>query len=410
MEHPKIAIITSGYFPLPPIRGGAVEALVDILYRENAKIQSADITIYSVYDREAEKVSSQIKGNKIEYIKIPVIIKAMDWLSYFFFKDILRKKKHMSYRYIFQRLYYINKVSRFIANEDHDYIVFENHPTLLGALRKNGNKDKYKDKYYYHAHNEILNTFGYDKELAGVKSFICVSGFIGNKIRELTLDHPAKNIKVLKNRVDEQKFRGLDKEKEQLFREKYNIPKDCLLFTFTGRLSPEKGVKELISAYKQAHPPNSKLVIAGSYYFGSGLKSEYENELKRSAEDIKDEIIFTGNIVYDEMPYMYAVSDVIMLPSIWDDPAPLTVIESLTCGKPLITTCSGGIAEYADQKNSILLQNNDDLVNELAAAINTLAQDVNRRDELAEMARVESDSWKKADYYKEFIQLLSGES
>jgi glycosyltransferase involved in cell wall biosynthesis len=121
---------------------------------------------------------------------------------------------------------------------------------------------------------------------------------------------------------------------------KYNIPKGYTLFTFTGRLNPEKGVKELLLAYKKAQPEKSKLIIAGSYFFGSNMKSEYEIELAEIAKVIGNDIIFTGNVDYCDMPLLYHISDVIVLPSIWNDPAPLTIIESITCGKPLITTNS----------------------------------------------------------------------
>ena len=30
----KVAIITSGYFPVPPVKGGAIEALINMLIEE----------------------------------------------------------------------------------------------------------------------------------------------------------------------------------------------------------------------------------------------------------------------------------------------------------------------------------------------------------------------------------------
>ncbi|MGZ1335742.1 glycosyltransferase family 4 protein, partial [Lactobacillus delbrueckii subsp. bulgaricus] len=60
----------------------------------------------------------------------------------------------MSYRYIVQRIYCIRKVAKNIRNVDYDELVFENHATLLSALGKYRNFEKYKGRYYYHAHNE----------------------------------------------------------------------------------------------------------------------------------------------------------------------------------------------------------------------------------------------------------------
>ncbi len=406
MKRQKVAIITSGYFPIPPVKGGAIETLVNILYEENATQQELDLAVFSVYDEEAAQKQIREKHNKVMYVKISKIVQTMDHVSYFIFKNILKKKKHMSYRYIFQRLYYINAVSKKIADADYDKLVIENHPTLLGVLKKYNNYQKYKGKYYYHAHNEILRTFGYDNYLKRARGYICVSNFIGSKMQELLPEYPKSRISVLRNRVDEKKFREIDEKRIASFRKKYHIPGDKLLFTFIGRLNPEKGVKELLMAYRAAKPEAAKLVIAGSYYFGSGIKSEYEEELKTIAEDLKDDIIFTGNIDYEDMPYMYAVSDVIVLPSIWNDPAPLTVIESLTCGKPLITTYSGGIPEYANSNNSIVLKIDDSLVNELAITIKELSRNRGKREKLTAEAIKESAQWEKNGYYRDFVSLM----
>ena len=134
------------------------------------------------------------------------------------------------------------------------------------------------------------------------------------------------------------------------------------------------------------------------------MKSDYEIELKFIAKDIMEEIIFTGNIPYKEMPFLYAIADVIVLPSIWNDPAPLTVIESLTCGKPLITTFSGGIPEYANSDNSILIKVNKDIIENLAQAIRELSENPEKRMALSEAAKKESMNWTKENYYKNFIR------
>ena len=91
-------------------------------------------------------------------------------------------------------------------------------------------------------------------------------------------------------------------------------------------------------------------------------------------------IIFTGFVNYEDMPAIYAMSDICVLPSIWDDPAPLAVIESLVSGKPLITTRSGGIPEYADEQSAIILERGDQLVDQLADAMTKIARDSDERD------------------------------
>ena len=115
----KVAIVSSGYFPVPPVRGGAIESLIEILVKENDIINKLDLTVFSMYDKSAEGIARDYINSKIIFIKIPRIVQILDILIYYICKIILRKKKHMSYRYISQRLYYINEISKRIAQIDY---------------------------------------------------------------------------------------------------------------------------------------------------------------------------------------------------------------------------------------------------------------------------------------------------
>ncbi len=63
----RIAIITTGYFPVPATRGGAVENLVENLINENERKGNVDLNIFSAYDKKAEKLSRKYKNTSFEY-------------------------------------------------------------------------------------------------------------------------------------------------------------------------------------------------------------------------------------------------------------------------------------------------------------------------------------------------------
>ncbi|OXC42095.1 hypothetical protein AYP92_09035 [Lactobacillus crispatus] len=402
----KVAIITSGYLPVPPAKGGAVENLVQILANENELKDEIDLTIFSVFDSKAKSESKNFKNSNYIFFKIPKLIQFVDLIIYYIFKNLFRRKNSGSYRYIVQRLYFIDKVSKNIHNYDYDKLIIENHPTLLSVLRTRKNFIKYSGKYYYHAHNEINNEFGNGKFLINVKQFICVSQFIADSISKKLKITNKKKFTILKNKVDERKFRNITEKQKITFKEKYHIPNGYTLFTFSGRLNPEKGIKKLLLAYKQAKLERSKLIIAGSYFFGSNLKSDFENELATISKDMAQDIIFTGNIDYDEMPCLYAISDVIVLPSIWNDPAPLTVIESITSGKPLITTYSGGIPEYVTENDAIILPIDRSLVANLRVAMQQISNNPKLIFDLTENAKKASRTWTKASFYNDFVSII----
>ena len=53
----KVAIIAPQGLPVPPVKGGAIETLIDIVLKENEKHHQLDIDVYTVYDQEAIKES-----------------------------------------------------------------------------------------------------------------------------------------------------------------------------------------------------------------------------------------------------------------------------------------------------------------------------------------------------------------
>jgi hypothetical protein len=61
----NIAIITTGILPVPAIKGGAVETLIDILINYNEDHPEHFITIFGTYDKEFERMDfSKYKRTK----------------------------------------------------------------------------------------------------------------------------------------------------------------------------------------------------------------------------------------------------------------------------------------------------------------------------------------------------------
>ena len=106
------------------------------------------------------------------------------------------------------------------------------------------------------------------------------------------------------------------------------------------------------------------------------------------------------------MPAIYAMSDICCLPSIWNDPAPLAVIEALASGKPLITTKSGGIPEYADDQAAVILEKDENLVSNLSSAIKNLAADPKKREDMGRHGRLLSEGLSASAYLEQLIALF----
>ena len=125
-------------------------------------------------------------------------------------------------------------------------------------------------------------------------------------------------------------------------------PKDWVVL-FAGRLSLEKGVFNLLEAFKglALHHPQARLVLAGKDEDRVGeyiQKHSLENAVKISAP-----------LPYDQMPGLYRQADLFVLPSLptkgWIEQFGFVLAEALACGVPVIGSDTGAIPEVVGDLN-----------------------------------------------------------
>lgn len=402
----KVAIVTSGFLPVPATRGGAVENLLVNMLNENEKQKKEKFLIYSIFDDIALEESKKYKNSDFIFIKSPFFIKLLDKITHFIAKNILKKKNSQSYKYIFQRLFFLRKISNDLKINNYKKILLENHPTQYLCLKWNKNFEKYKGRYYYHCHNEFPSEYGCHDIILGTKYIICVSNYIRNTVSK-NINMPIDKFSVLRNGIDIERFSNNCSihYKEDFFSKHKILNKDKVLL-FTGRFVPEKGVYELVEAIKKVKYENFKLLIIGSALNDLDTKTEYETLIENSLGAVANKVIFTGFIKYEEINKIYKIADIAIIPSIWDDPAPLTIIESLVSGLPIITTNSGGIPEYATEGSAIILERNDKLIDNLAIAIDDLLINDDKRNKMSQSGKKVSRDLSIEAYYNNFIELI----
>ena len=61
----NICLILPNVFPVPAVKGGACETLVETLIKENEKSDRINITCISIFDEEAYKKSKQYKKTEL---------------------------------------------------------------------------------------------------------------------------------------------------------------------------------------------------------------------------------------------------------------------------------------------------------------------------------------------------------
>lgn len=104
---------------------------------------------------------------------------------------------------------------------------------------------------------------------------------------------------------------------------------------FVGRLIPEKGLRELVSAVKFWNKEISLQVI------GTG---SLEDEIKKEPK-----IHFLGAIDNNKLPMYYSAADILIMPSTHEEGFGRVILESLACGTPVIGSNRGAIPEAMDE-------------------------------------------------------------
>lgn len=110
---------------------------------------------------------------------------------------------------------------------------------------------------------------------------------------------------------------------------------------YLGRLSKEKGVETLLRAHEAAGTWD--LVVAGTGPLADGLKMRYRNAR------------FVGQLSGEALKATIGGASVIVVPSEWYENCPMSVLEAMAYGKPIVASRMGGIPELVVEGETGLL-------------------------------------------------------
>lgn len=119
---------------------------------------------------------------------------------------------------------------------------------------------------------------------------------------------------------------------------------------FVGTLAPHKGVDVLLRAFRALDGGDLTLDLHGSLT----THPAHVADLRRAAEG-DARIRFRGPFAEGEQPRVLSTIDVLVLPSVWWENSPLTVLEALAAGIPVIASRIGGLPEIVAHGDTGLL-------------------------------------------------------
>jgi spore coat protein SA len=243
---------------------------------------------------------------------------------------------------------------------DFDIVYLHNEPNILLFLRKRS-----EQKIILHMHNDHLSMRMfrplYRHALAKADVVICVSDYI-RKQAVRNFPEYSDRFKVVFNSTDPNIFRPYGQESFGELASVIQFEHDKRYLLYVGRLTAIKGVHILIAAFRQIYEamPNVRLIITGSSFFAGAAKTAYEQELVRMAESVREAIVFTGFLQHEKLRYLYSAVDVVVLPSVWQDPCPLVALEAMASGTCLVSSSVGGVPELVENGiNGVLVEPGD---------------------------------------------------
>ncbi|MFV0185228.1 glycosyltransferase family 4 protein [Empedobacter falsenii] len=150
-----------------------------------------------------------------------------------------------------------------------------------------------------------------------------------------------------------------------------NITADDFVFVFVGRLVGDKGINELVEAFKSFDNTNVKLLLVGPLE----LKQDPIKETTLKEIENNNNIISVGS-QSDVRPYL-AISDVLVFPS-YREGFPNVVLQAGAMELPSIVTNISGCNEIIEEgKNGIIIPSRDK--NAILNAMNFVIQNEQKR-------------------------------
>jgi glycosyltransferase involved in cell wall biosynthesis len=368
----RVIQLSTDVLPTPPKYGGAIETYV---WNISKFLSQMGVEVHIISVGNSEKTTVVNKNLYVHTYRLPHI-------------NVLKIPRVTIYKNV---PFLVIKLSEMLSRVERRYgsidVVHSHYPsTALASLmwRKIFGG---KALFVLTVHGEYSGNI-FDRFIFSNYDVICaVSNYIKQQIiRKFHVD-PTR-IKVLHNAVDTNFFK-FDEVRAKMFREKLGIQNEPLLL-YVGRIVPEKGLDKLIKAMPLilSKFPTAKLLIIGPKGDFSGERSQYFSYISHMIKSLKIEnsVIYLGSLPSHELVGAYSAADVCIVPSIWNEPFGLVVLEAMACSKPVVAFNVGGIPEIiSNGVDGFLVPRGD--VKELASKILFLLEHPEIRIEMGRNAR-----------------------
>ncbi len=346
----KICLINNLF---TPDKKGGVETIVEIIANELKK-QGHDIFVVCAGNQKNKTIEDEI--NKIKVYRV-------GWDKYFAFQDIDHQNFLLRFLYRIHQLNnkYSAKIIKGILNKEKPELVLSHNTLGLGYnIIKEVNKTNIKHINTIHdvqliipsgklMVNQIINRT--EKIYAFFTKIIFKNCSYIISPSQALLDFyikrgffPNAKTKIIPNPLIPIKETLTKKQK----------PSEKLKLLYIGQLERHKGVMNLIKTFRLLNQEKFSLTVAGR----GSLSEQIKN-----IENILSNFKFFGEYNNQERTELLKQHDLIIVPSLCFENAPMVILEAWQSGIPVLASNFGGISELIEENKNGWLFNPEGLEN-----------------------------------------------
>jgi glycosyltransferase involved in cell wall biosynthesis len=169
-----------------------------------------------------------------------------------------------------------------------------------------------------------------------------------------------------------------------------------------GTMAPHKGAHVLLDALKRLRTRDFRATFIGSSAYMSDLAcSPYERRLRDDSADLGGRVSFEPYALRDYVPARYRDHDILVVPSQFDDPCPLVLLEGMASGLAVVCSGRGGMRQVGAHAVQYALTPAT-----FAEVIESLVSDAGLRAEWGRRARARAEQLSWSSSFDELSRIV----
>lgn len=288
-----------------------------------------------------------MRGHEIHFISYALPMRLQGFVSNIYYHEV----ESFTYPLFDNPMYTLTLTSKIVeVVKMNDIDLVHAHYAIPHAVSAFLSKDILRNEKKYKKDLKIITTLhGTDITLIGLEpSFLPLMKYsieksdgvtaVSNFLKEKTITsyQVEKNIEVIPNFIDLNKFKRISDKENSCFKKKY-APDNEKILMHTSNFRPLKRVQDVVKIFAEVYKkvPSKLLLI------GDGPERSDTERLVREM-DLTEKVIFMGK--QDALVELLSIADLFIMPS-QSESFGLSALEAMSCGVPVISSSIGGLPE-----------------------------------------------------------------